>query len=233
MISLYSFYSSEKSCSYLPREQSRQRYIMVSELSEDEYSKLMVGGWRRFGYLLFQPVCDSCRACQSLRVVLGSFKPNTSQKRAIKANHDLRLVIQEPSVSVEKLALYDKYHSFQSGTKGWNHDKPETAEAYIDSFVDNPYPTQEWCYYVDDKLVGVGYVDDVPAGYSAIYFYYDPDERPRSLGTYNILRMIQEGLARQDEHLYLGYYVRDCISLAYKANFRPYEVYVNSHWQEV
>ena len=72
--------------------------------------------------------------------------------------------------------------------KGWPDHGPKDPADYADSFVDNPFPTEEWCYYLGDRLVGVGYVDVLPDGLSAIYFFYDPDERDRSLGTFNVCR---------------------------------------------
>ena len=36
---------------------------------------------------------------------------------------------------------------------------------YLESFVHNPFVTQEWCYPVGDPLVGVGYVDHQPGGF--------------------------------------------------------------------
>jgi arginine-tRNA-protein transferase len=62
--------------------------------------------------------------------------------------------------------------------------------------------------------------DDV-AGLSAIYFYYDPDERRRSLGTWNVLCLIDEAARRGLPYVYLGYHVAGCRSLEYKVNFRP------------
>jgi arginine-tRNA-protein transferase len=59
---------------------------------------------------------------------------------------------------------------------------------------------------------------------SAIYFFYDPDERDRSLGTWNVLSVIEEAARRKVPHLYLGYYVEGCRSLEYKARYRPNEV---------
>ena len=54
------------------------------------------------------------------------------------------------------------------------HGALGTLWLYAESFVDNPFVTQEWQYRVGEKLVGVGYVDHLPEGLSAIYFYYDP-----------------------------------------------------------
>ena len=66
---------------------------------------------------------------------------------------------------------------------------------------------------VGERLVGVGYVDALPQGLSAIYFFYEPDERGRSLGTYNVLRILAGAATRQLPHVYLGYYVAGCRSL--------------------
>ena len=79
---------------------------------------------------------------------------------------------------------------------GWQRHPPKDVATYYASFVDNPFPTEEWSYYLDGRLVGVGYVDAVPGlGLSAIYFFHDPDERERGLGTWNILNVIDEASA--------------------------------------
>jgi arginine-tRNA-protein transferase len=99
--------------------------------------------------------------------------------------------------------------------------------------VDNPFPTEEWCYYLRRQLVGVGYVDALPGGLSAIYFYYDPDHRNRSLGTWNVLCLVRECLVRKMPHLYLGYYVAGCPSLSYKASFLPNQLLTpDGRWQD-
>jgi arginine-tRNA-protein transferase len=155
-------------------------------------------------------------------VLADRFRPDRSQRRARRANEGaVRLVIGQPSVSRAKLDLYDRFHAFQSETKGWPWHFPKDAASYVSSFVDNPFPVQEWCYYLDGQLVGVGYVDDLPGALSAIYFIHDPDERSRSLGTWNVLSILDYAAQRHIPYVYLGYYVADCSSLAYKARFVP------------
>ena len=61
-------------------------------------------------------------------------------------------------------------------------------------------------------------------GLSAIYFFHDPDLRARSLGTWNVLCLIDRCRQLGLPHLYLGFYVRGCRSLEYKARFTPNEV---------
>ena len=74
------------------------------------------------------------------------------------------------------------------------------------------------------SLVGLGLVDALPVGLSAIYFVRDPEQHHRGLGTWNILCLIDEARRRAMPHVYLGYWVADCVSLSYKASFRPHEI---------
>lgn len=143
-------------------------------------------------------------------------------RRVRKHNEGVvRLEIGAPGVSRAKLDLYDRFHTFQAETRGWPEHDPNDDHGYAHSFVDNPIPTQEWCYYLDTQLIGVGYVDDLPQGYSAIYFYHDPEYRHLSLGTWNILCLLERAAAYGLPYLFLGYYVEGCRSMAYKARFLP------------
>lgn len=220
----YRFLASPSACGYLPRETWRLEYEYVLALDVAEYAEHILHGWRRFGRTLFRPRCPRCSACQSLRVVVDAFRPNRSQRRARAANADAtRLAIGPPSARREHLALYARFHRHQARAKGWP-DRIDDAESFRESFVDNPFPTEQWRFERDGRLVGLGYVDALPIGLSAIYFVRDPAHDAWSLGTWNVLSLIAEAEARGLPHVYLGYYVADCPSLAYKANFRPFEV---------
>jgi arginine-tRNA-protein transferase len=224
MVPLYQLTSPPSACGYLPGRRWSLHYVFVAQATAAEYEAYLAKGWRRFGRAFFHPVCKSCRACQSVRVPAATFRPDRSQRRAVAANVDVRLEIGPPAVTPEKLRLYDRFHEHQTDEKGWPAHSPKDPADYSESFCDNPFPVEEWCYFVGDRLVGVGYVDVLPAGLSAIYFFYDPDERRRSLGTFNVVRVIEAAAARGLPHAYLGYYVEGCQSLEYKARFRPNEV---------
>ena len=124
-------------------------------------------------------------------------------------------------MSPDRLDLWARFHRHGHETKGW---RPEAAGTEPGILLQNPFPTEEWTYYLGDRLIAVSYVDALPAGLSAIYCYYDPNEKARSLGTLNILTMIAVAAQRQLPYVYLGYYVGGCRSLEYKATFRPNEV---------
>ena len=221
MQSVFTFISPPALCEYLRDRQWQLEYEVVGQLTPAEYMDRLKRGWRRFGFAMFRPACPSCRMCQTLRVPVATFRPSRSQRRAWTANIDaLSLQIGAPASSDEKVALRDAFQCYQATDKGW----PQESADYDETFVENPFPTEEWCYYLGDRLIAVGYVDRLPEGLSAIYFYYDPRERHRSLGTFNVLAVIAAARARDLPHAYLGYYVEGCRSLEYKARFSPNEV---------
>jgi arginyl-tRNA--protein-N-Asp/Glu arginylyltransferase len=252
MESLFRYVAAPSRCGYLPDRNWSLEYEYVAEMTAAEYQRRMLEGWRRFGTMLFRPACGPCTACRALRVSVRDFRPDRSQRRTRKANAGtFTLRIGPPSVTRTALLLYDRYHAFQTEEKGWPQHPAKDASSYSDSFVRQPFPVEEWCYYLDQRLVGVGYVDPllpVPetegtarpgstsgrlalvdgepmsGGLSAIYFFYDPDLRARSLGTWNVLCLIDEARRRGLPWVYLGYYVAGCPSMEYKPRFRPNEI---------
>jgi arginine-tRNA-protein transferase len=212
-------------CGYLPDRDWRLEYQMAFVLSADEYAVRLLQGWRHFGRALFRPRCPGCDACRSIRVDVDRFRPDRSQRRARKANErDVRLEIADPLAGPEQVDLYRRYHAHQEVAKQWPSRQGEDADEYFDSFVDNPFPTREWRYYLGESLVGVGYVDPLPVGPSAITFFHDPAHRDRSLGTWNVLSLIDHARALGQPHVYLGYFIADCRSMAYKARFTPNQI---------
>ena len=215
------FFSSPARCEYLPEETARLEYLLVDQMTAAEYLEWLRRGWRRFGHAIFRPACPSCRKCQSLRVPVGSFERHHTLRRVWKANAStVTIEIGEPSPSAEVRALYEKFHRYQQAAKGW----PAPDEEGPNVFLENPIPTEEWRYLLNGRLVGVGYVDALPDGLSAIYYFCDPDQRRRSLGTFNVLSIIEETARRGLPWVYLGYYVKGCQSVEYKGRFAPNEV---------
>jgi leucyl-tRNA---protein transferase len=147
---------------------------------------------------------------------------------------DVVLEIVAPSLTPDRLALYKAFHAHGHQTKGWpdrSHESTGEGGSGLDLLLRNPFPTEEWNYRIGGRLVGVGYVDVIAEGLSAIYFFHDPHEHKRSLGTLNILHIIEAARRRGLPHVYLGYYVKGCRSLEYKARFRPHELFVNDAWE--
>jgi arginyl-tRNA--protein-N-Asp/Glu arginylyltransferase len=235
MLSLLRYETPPGPCGYLAGQTWRFEHEFVATMSPAEYEDRVRQGWRRFGHLMFRPACPACTACRSLRVDVARFRPNRSQRRNRKSNQgEVLLAIGPPRVTRQKLDLYDSYHVYQAASKGWPDHGPKDAADYRDSFTANPIPVEEWRYTLAGRLVGVGYADRLPAGLSAIYFFHDPAERDRGLGTWNVLNVIEQAAVAGLPFVYLGYYVAGSASLEYKANFAPFETLrPDGIWKEI
>jgi arginyl-tRNA--protein-N-Asp/Glu arginylyltransferase len=175
--------------------------------------------YRRSGAVFYRPACEACDECRAIRVEVGSFQPSRAQKRCWSRNADLEITIAEPSASAEKHALYRRYLATR-------HDgQMDGSEDELERFLySSPIRTIELEYRLAGQLLAVGLADVEPAVLSAVYCYFDPDERSRSLGVFNVLRMIEECRRRGLSHLYLGYYLHDCQKMRYKREYRPNEI---------
>ena len=139
----------------------------------------------------------SCTECQSLRVPVAAFHPDRSQRRACAANDgEVRLVDRHARPSRRASSPCTTASTPSSATRRAGRTTARRTPPTTSSRSSRTRSTtQEWCYYLGDKLVGVGYVDRLPEGLSAIYFFHDPDERHRSLGTFNVLSVIRAAAA--------------------------------------
>ncbi|MES2461922.1 MAG: arginyltransferase [Armatimonadota bacterium] len=220
---LDTFTDVDDSCVYLPDRPSRLEYLVVLHLNGEEYEAAMNNGYRKFGPLLFRTVCEGCRECRSIRIPVAEFKPDRSQRRAIKRNMDLVVRFGRPTVNDVRLDLYNRYHDSQNAKKGWPPTE-KSAQDYAFSFLHNPVPAVEISVWEGQALRAVALTDITPTVVSGVYHYHDPDFADRSLGTFAILQTLE--LARQMDKAwaYFGYYVAECSSLSYKARFRPCEL---------
>ncbi|MBI4862860.1 MAG: arginyltransferase [Candidatus Riflebacteria bacterium] len=213
-------------CELGPDRLSRTECQLAELVEPAECELLLEQGWRRLGPIFFRHSCPDCCGCRSLRVIVDRFRPDRSQRRAARAcERIVRLVIGRPELSLEKVRLYDAFHAFRTRTRGWAAEGGGNVEQYLRSFILNPLPTQEWRYFIGGRLAAVGYVDALPRSLNAIQFFHDPDDRGLSLGTFNVLSLLDVAASRGLGHVYLGYHLASSPSLAYKAAFVPNQLY--------
>ena len=230
----YQYVSSPSRCSYLHDRLARLEYEIVAEMEPAEYLDRLREGWRRFGRAVFRPRCRSCGECRSLRIEVERFAPDRSMRRLERRNRpDVALTVHPAAgkADPEVVDLYRRYHSDQQARLGWPSHRGDEAGQVEESFLDNPFPTEEWRYRIDGRLAAVGYVDALPGALSAIYCFYDPALRDRSPGTWNVLCLIERARAERMAHVYLGYHVEGCRSLRYKERFGPNELLVGDTWR--
>ena len=211
----------EQACPYLPGRQSESRAFWVERMDPEVYQRLMDAGFRRSGKVVYQPVCRRCRACQPIRVPVATFRPTKSQRRCRKKNDDLSVTVGEPAATDEK---YDLYRRYVVGRHGRSTE--DESRASFESFLcDSPVETVEFNYRDGGgRLLAVGVCDLSRESLSSVYFYYDPAESKRGLGTFGAVYEIETAARLGLPYYYLGYWVDGCQTMNYKADFGPAEV---------
>jgi arginyl-tRNA--protein-N-Asp/Glu arginylyltransferase len=213
-------------CIYLPEKKGASLEIRLEvDVSPLELEAMLERGWRRFGPMYFRPICADCQDCVTLRIPAATFRPSKSQRRARKNAAHLVRRVQRPIIDDERLALYARWHAEREKVRGWEAS-PLDAERYSFDFAFQ-HPSVREVSFTDptnDRLVALGIVDDTSISLSAVYFFWDPEHAPSSMGTAHIVMLIDEAKARGLRQVYLGYRVEGCASLEYKGRFGPHEL---------
>lgn len=211
-------------CSYLADERSSFDYRVCADLDAANFGELLRRGWRRFGFNIFRPICRSCAKCRPLRVVVSEFSPSKSQRRTMRRNEHIDVTIGPPSVTLDHIRLYDAFHLDMAERRGWR-EKTITPAEYYENFIGMRYEfARELLYWDGDRLMGVGLIDVTPAGLSSAYFFHDPEWRDLGPGTFSALTELRLAAQLKLPHLYLGYWIAQNQSMAYKARYQPHEL---------
>lgn len=212
-------------CAYLPERSAQLEVRVQVDVSPGELDELLDRGWRRFGPVYFRPACAACGECITLRIPTATFAPTKSQRRAAKNAAHLVRRVALPIVDEERLALYRRWHAHREVARGWDESELDEERYALDFAF--PHPSVREVTFRDPengRLLGLGICDETPRALSAVYFFWDPDFAPPSLGVANVVYLAEDAARLGKEHLYLGYWVEGCASLGYKARFGPHEL---------
>lgn len=235
---LFEIVEPPRQCAYLPGEVASLEYRGYQGLSPVELEEFISRGWRRFGAHLFRPACKSCEQCVPVRIDVNAFQPSKSQRRTLRRNEHISVELAEATLSRDHIELYNTWHRDMTQRRDWP-DNQTTPQEYGQGFLTGNFPSAcELRYFDGDKLIGIGLIDLLPTAISSIYFYHAPEWRSAGPGTFSLLCEID--LARQLglDYVYLGYWIANCPSMAYKNRFHPYETLpdrpgdqISPHWQ--
>jgi len=224
---LNEFVEENKPCSYYDDRLSDIRYKYIDNCEPQTYFKMLERGWRRFGNIHFVPECKNCDACKTIRIDVANFKFTKSHKRLFNKNNDIEIYVQKPTMSIEHLDLYNKYHKVMHFKKDWLNNDITPGE-YKASYMDGASTYgREILYMHKGKLIGVALSDMLPDGMSAVYCYYDHEYEKRSLGKFSILAQISIAKQANIPYIFLGYWIQDHLSMGYKENYKPFDVLQN------
>lgn len=215
--------TGEHACPYLPGRVSNNRAFWAEDMPPMVYHAFMDAGFRRSGKVVYQPICRRCRQCIPLRVPVDTFRESKSQRRTWRKNQDLMVSSGPPKADQEGFELYRRYICDWHGRPASNEE--ESFESYQSFLCESPVDSIEYRYRTPDgRLLAVGLCDRSARSLSSVYFYHEPSESRRGLGTFGAL--FELDFCRQNgiPYYYLGYWVDDCATMSYKASYRPYEL---------
>jgi len=219
------------SCSYLQDQEATTLFVDPRQpVDQKLYSRLSVLGFRRSGNHIYRPHCARCNACIPSRIPTQGFAPRRGQKRIWRRNQDLQVIRTEAINDDEAFDLYYRYITQRHSDGDMYPPDREQYEAFLNSVWDC---TLYFRFYDKGRLVAIAVTDRLEDGFSAIYTFFDPGADRRSLGVFAILWQIEQAKILGLDYLYLGYWIKDCQKMAYKSEYRPLQVYTNSHWADL
>jgi len=223
------YLTAEHECSYLPGRMATN-IVPDPNLAMDMniYSQFLRLGYRRSGNHVYRPHCRGCNECMPCRIPAAHFSPRRTQQRCLKRNNDLSLHITEAAYTDEYFELYRDYLNARHGDGEMANPAPEDFKQFLYTNWSN---THFFEVRKQQRLLAVAVTDITPIGLSAVYTYFDPAEAKRSLGSFCIMQQIEQARRMQLPHLYMGYWIRNCQKMKYKADYQPMEIFDDEHWQ--
>ncbi len=203
----------------------------VPPLSDREMELFLFAGFRRNGNYLYSTHCSGCVSCLPFRLVVPEFRPNRNQRRTRKRNLDLKVELLPLTATQENLALCEKF--LMSRYPGNGREENSGAGYFRDFFFNSITTTMQVEYRLHGHLMGSAIIDVGQGWMNAVYFYFDPEESRRSLGTWNILFLLNLCRLWKIDYLYLGYLIYEISAMNYKKYFRPYQILVGESWQTI
>jgi arginine-tRNA-protein transferase len=224
--------TSELPCPYLPSRFERKLVTeLTGPLAVEQYEILSRAGFRRSHSIAYRPACSGCSACVAVRVVVREFEPSHSLARVLRRSHHLPMAVLPPRATREQYTLFVRYLDDRHGDGEMvGMDFRDYRAMVEDTAVD----TRLIEIRSDDgRLMAACLADWSRDGISAVYSFFDPEQRRQSLGSVIILRLIEQ--ARRDglPYVYLGYWIAGSRKMAYKARFRPLEAFGRDGWKRM
>ena len=216
-------------CAYLA-DQTEQR--LATDISEHPHThdRLAESGFRRVENWVYKPACPNCNACKPIRVKANQFKQSRNISRIQTTNRDLKRNLSTGRLSLDHYDMFQRY-------LGYRHEDGQMASMSFDEFsamvLNSPIDTTLTEYVnADNELMGCILVDRQRDGLSAVYSFFQPEEKKRSLGSFMIIDLIDRCSELGLSYVYLGYYIEQSRKMSYKARFKPYQIFSDGAWQD-
>lgn len=225
------FITPEHECSYIKDQEAITLFVdPLAQIETPLYKSLTAVGFRRSGQHIYRPRCNDCNACVPVRILAKDFSLNKKHLRIVRKNEGIAWSAQKPAITDEYFRLYEKYINCRHR----DGDMFPASIEQFESFLVNGRKEAVFFEMRDQsKLLGVAVADKLLNDLSAIYTFFDPDHEKQSLGTFAILKMIEQCRKQNGIHLYLGYWIKESQKMNYKISFKPLQIFVNNLWVTV
>ena len=216
-------------CNYLPGREAQTLFAdPAAAMSAALYSQLVRSGFRRSGQYVYRPHCEGCAACVPIRLPAADFMWRRTHRRTLARNAGVNVRVRPAAFDAAHFDLYTRYLAARH--PGGGMDNP-TPDKYL-SFLTNAWAGTRFAEFrAGERLLMVAVVDPLRDGLSAVYTFYDPDLPDRSLGSLAILWQVLECQRLKQPHVYLGYWIEDCVKMTYKSRYTPHELLLHGRWQ--
>lgn len=202
----------------------------AASVSTAQLDLLLADGWRHFGTHFFRYNLGiyqvEIRNVIPLRIRLADFSPSKSQRRVLRKNFDLKVIIRPIEIASEKEELFERHKlRFDQGIPNSLYDFLSQEPARV------PCEAFEAAVYQGERLVASSFFDVGARAASGIYAMFEPTEFRRSLGIFTMLKEIEFAIEHGKEFYYQGYCYEGESYYDYKKRFRGTEVFDwNANW---
>jgi len=234
------FLTAPSPCPYVDGQFERKVFThLVGDKAPEMNDLLTQGGFRRSQNIAYRPACESCRACISVRILAGEFKPTKNMRRVTQRNADLIGAMHDAEPSTEQYSLFRTYLDARH-RKGGMSDMTVLDYAMMveDTHVDTKvieYRQRGPDTFMTGKgageLIAVALTDRMSDGLSMVDSYFNTAFEDSSIGTFMILDHIARARAAGLPHVYLGYWVNGSRKMDYKVRFLPQEHLGPKGWE--
>ncbi|MBY0428033.1 MAG: arginyltransferase [Alphaproteobacteria bacterium] len=228
------FYLTRPSpCPYLDGQVEQKIFTRLTGKATEDFllsSQLTPFGFRRSQTIIYRPACPTCMACVPVRINVEKFNPTRNLIKVQKHNSDLRTKLLATQDAEPLFALFNTYQHAR-------HTQGDMAQMQRDDFMAMMNEGSEnadlLCLQDASKnTIAAMLIDRLANGTSAVYSFFNPALDKRSLGTELILRLVQETTRHGLAYVYLGYWIKECQKMAYKARFPALERLGTDGWED-
>ena len=216
------------SCPYLTGKVEKRIATDITH-NRNIYEELSLNGFRRVENWMYRPICDNCSACKSYRVDISNFKLTKSLKRVYNNLKNINFQLLKNNATQEHFELFKKYQLKRHAGGSMSYMDEDEFSSMIETSPINTFLMEFRDNY--KKLIGVILLDIDEKNMSAVYSFFDPKLKNLGLGNYMIIQSLLFGKKNKYKYLYLGYYIEEISSMAYKARFKPGQILNNNEWK--